>query len=48
MKKILFIIVASITLCACDNGRFQPNNLPKPSVEKTDSDSVDSKDLAAL
>lgn len=48
MKKILFIIVASITLCACDNGRFQPNSLPKPSVEKTDSDSVDSKDLAAL
>lgn len=48
MKKILFIIVASITLCACDNGRFHPNSLPKPSVEKTDSDSVDSKDLAAL
>lgn len=38
MKKILLIIIASITLCACYNGGAQSNSATKNSTEQVDRD----------
>ena len=48
MKKILLILIASATLCACDNGRTHTNRASKDSTAQVDSDSIAPKDLAEL
>ena len=48
MKKILLILIASITLCACNNGGAQSNSATKNSTEQVDSDTIVPKKFAEL
>lgn len=49
MKKILLIIIAVVALCACgDNRRELSSNQSREPSEQQDSDTLSSKDLAAL